>query len=58
MPKKYICQYCGRECNQGNMCGSCRYRYELVHKLKQMKPPKSTKKAREKIVIFENGEQR
>jgi len=36
---------------------NCRNRYDLVHKLKQMKPPKSTKKASEKMIIFESKEE-
>ena len=54
--QKKKCKYCDNTANAHGMCLRCLYRYELVHKLKQMKPPKSTKKPSEKIIILGNGE--
>lgn len=58
MQKQNHCKYCGNLTTCKDMCGSCRYRYDLVHTLKLMKPPKSTKKMSEKIIILEKGDLR
>lgn len=57
MQKKHPCKYCGK-LTTCTMCATCRYRYDLVLKLKRMKPPKSTKKPNEKIIVLEKGDLR
>lgn len=42
MQKKHPCKYCGK-LTTCTMCATCKNRYDLVLKLKRMKPPQSKK---------------